>query len=153
MWQVTYAFLMELLAAAVGHGGAPATGPLFGAWLGLYQQGTPGVQPNSTMANILEANYDGYSRQQIAWFPPFVSSAGPAELAAQDLFFAPTDANVPNMIAGAFMVSAFYGGVLLAGAPTPSGVIPMVGPTSAIKVQPTFQLPPSLIYGSPQWVS
>jgi hypothetical protein len=153
MWQMTYAFLLELLAAAIGHGGSPAAGPLFGVWVGLYQQGTPGVTPTSVLGNIIEANYDGYSRQQAMWFPPFVSSAGPAQLAAQDLFYAPIDSNVPNMIAGAFLASAFYGGVLLGGAPTPRGPIPMTGVQSAIKLQPQFQLTPGQVYGSPAWVS
>lgn len=152
MWQTTYALLQRLLLAAIGHGGSPVTGPLWQVWVGLYQTGTPPVTPQSTMGSIVEATFDGYSRQQASWFPPFESAAGPELLVGQDLFFQPTGSVIPNTITGVFMADAFYGGTLLAGGIAPNGPINVFGPTSAIKIQPQFSLSTNLIYGAPAWV-
>ena len=150
MWQATYTLLLRMAAALTGHGGSPAAGPLYGAWLGLYQTGTPPVTPNSTMANITEANYDGYSRQQILWFPPIVSQSGPVLLTAQDLFFEPIDALVANQILGCFIADAFYAGSLLAGAPAPGNIV-LGRPSNGLKVQPQWSLTTQTQYGSPAW--
>jgi hypothetical protein len=153
MWQLTYALLLRMAQALIAHPAGAVNGPLFGVWIGLYQAGTGNVLPQSTMANILEANFNGYSRQQAAWFPPWQSQGGPELLAGQDVFFSPTDATVTNHIAGVFLADAFYGGNLLAGAALPSPGIILAGPTQAVKVQPQLQLTTLQVYGSPAVVS
>lgn len=149
MWTVTLVFLARLMAAITRGGGAGTPGPLFNVWLGLYQAPTSPITPQSTLANITEASYDGYSRQLVTWFPAFVAQAGPELLTAQDLFFSPTDALVVNMITGVFIADAFYGGNLLAAAVLPLPGVQLTGPGRAIKVQPQYSQQFLQIYGSP----
>lgn len=149
MWQVTYVLLLRLLQAAIRGGGAGTAGPLNTVWLGLYIPPTTPITVQSVMGNITEANYDGYSRQQVVWFPPFQSGPGPELLAGQDLFFMPTDALVANQITGVFLADAFYGGNLLAAAVAPAPGVQLTGPTRGLKVQPQFALGTGLIYGAP----
>lgn len=149
MWQVTYLFLYRALtdlveAVAIGY-----TGVLDTAWMGLYQVGTPTIGPLSTMANIVEATYDGYVRQRVAWFPVLQSSGGTEVVYGQELFYAPSDAAVPNVIGGVFLADAVYGGVLLMAAALPTPGVPLTGPGSGIVVKPVFQLPTTQIYGGP----
>lgn len=153
MWQFTYAMLLRYALALIGHGGSPPQGPLFGVWLGLYQQGTPPVTPQSVMSNIVEANFDGYSRQQAVWFPPYISSSGNVLLVGQDLYYTPTDALVPNKITGCFLADSFYGGLLLAGAIAPGVGFMLSNPNNAVKIQPQVALTPQQLYGAPAWVS
>lgn len=153
MWTVTYAFLQALAKALVANSPSGLyQGPLYGIWCGLCQAGTAGFSPQSTMVNVVEANYDGYSRQQVTWFPPFTSQAGPELLAAQDLFFEPTDALLSNQITGVFLVTAFYGGTLYAGAMLPVPGTILGATTNAIKVQPNISFSPLQVYGSPKFV-
>lgn len=152
-WQVTLALMLRLAQAAVRPGGSATPGPLFGVWLGLSQINSPPWQPTTLMGNVLEANYDGYSRQLVTWFPPWISQGGPEQLAAQDLFFSPSDNLSSNVIGGAFLADAFYGGTLLAGSTIapPGRVLALT--SDALKVQPIFQLPFALIYGAPNLVT
>jgi hypothetical protein len=149
VWQFTYVLLLRLLQAAIRGSGAGAAGPLSAAWLGLYQPPTVPITPQSTMANITEANYDGYSRQLVVWFPPYISAAGPEQMSAQDLFFMPIDPLVANQITGVFLADAFYGGSLLAAAVLPAPGVQLTGPTRALKVQPNVQLSTAQLYGAP----
>lgn len=149
MWQFTYVLLLRLLQAAIRGAGAGTAGPLSGAWLGLYQPPTVPITPQSSMAQITEANYDGYSRQQIAWFPPYTSGSGPEQLSAQDLFFMPVDALVTNQITGVFIADAFYAGNLLAAAVLAAPGVQLNSPTRALKVQANVQLGTGQVYGAP----
>lgn len=154
MWTVTTLFLLRVMQWLTARGTAPpGAGPLQAVWMGLYQQPTLPINPFSTLANITEANYDGYSRQLVVWFPPWIAAAGPEQLAGQDLFFSPADPNVVNQITGVFLADAFYGGNLLAAAVLPAPGVQLSGPSRAMKVQPQFQLPFTQIYGSPLLVS
>ena len=154
MWTVTTLFLLRLMQEITRGVVTPGVaGVLNGAWLGLYQQGTNPITPQSTMANIVEANYDGYSRQQIVWFPPWISAGGPELIAAQDLWYSPTDALKPNLITGVFIADAFYGGNLLMAAALAVPGVSLGSPSQALKVQPQFSLPFLQIYGSPAVVS
>lgn len=154
MWQVTQLFLLRVALALIQKSVNPGVaGPLSGVWCGLYQQGTNPISQQSTMANIIEANYDGYSRQAVNWFPPWISTSGPEQLAAADMWFSPTDALVSNLITGVFIADAFYAGNLLMAAQLAVPGVNLGSPTQAMKVQPVFDLPFLQIYGSPKIVS
>lgn len=153
MWQLTYNLLLALAQAAVEHSAGAFSGPLYGVWVGLYQTGSAPVTANSQLSSLVEANYDGYSRQQAVWFPPWVSTAGPEILAGQDLWFSPTDSLSSNQIQGVFLASAFYGGLLYAGAPLAAPGRTLSTPADALKVQPQFQLTTLQVYGGPAIVS
>lgn len=154
MWIVSQLFLQRCMAALlanVASGGF--RGPLFNCWVGLYQTGTPAMQPTNTIADIVEANYDGYSRQEVIWFPPWISSSGPEQAASQDNWFSPVDAGVSNNITGVFLADAFYGGNLLVSAALANPGAVLGNPNEALKVQEIFQLPFQTIYGGPDVVS
>jgi len=153
LWTVTYLLMLRLALNAIRAGGSAVPGALNGIWLGLYQSPTVPITPVTTLAGITEANYDGYSRQQVVWFPPFLSSSGPVLLAAQDAYFTPSDGLSSNLITGVFMADSFYGGGLLAAAAlaSPGRVLSQV--TDALKVQPQFALPAISVYGGPAVVS
>jgi hypothetical protein len=154
MWTVTTLFLLRVLNDLVlKQSGGSYQGALSGIWCGLYKPPTSPITQYSTMAGITEANYDGYSRQAVVWFPPWQSTGGPEILAAQDLWYSPTDALVSNQITGVFLADAFYGGNLLAAAVVPNPGVQLSGPATAMKVQPQYQLPFTQIYGSPAIVS
>lgn len=149
MWQVTSLFLLRLFQALTRGGGAAQAGPLFNVWLGLYQPPTPPPTQQTLLSGITEANYDGYSRQLIQWFPPWLSSQGPEVLEAQDLWFSPTDALISNLITGCFIADAFYGGNLLMAAPFAIPGITLYGPPAALKVQAAYQQGFGPLYGGP----
>lgn len=152
MWQVTTLFLLRVAQGLIQAGGGPR-GALNGVWAGLFQQGTPPPTPQMTMAQIVEASYDGYSRQAVVWFPPWISNAGPEQLAAQDVFFVPSDALVANLITGVFIADAFYGGNLLMAALLPVPGVNLGSPSQALKDETIFQLPFNQIYGGPKIVT
>lgn len=153
MWQTTTTYLLALLNAAMRGPGAGAAGPLYQAWVGLFQQGTATPNQGTTLANIVEANYHGYSRQQLTWFPPWIGSAGVVQMAAQDLLFASNDNLSSNLITGVFLASAFYGGTYWMGALLPPPGVFLGNPSQALKVQPVYSQPWTLVYGSPQLLS
>jgi hypothetical protein len=152
MWQVTTFFLLrvaqQLIHAAAGAG----AGALNAVWMGLAQPPTGALNQYSTLAQITEANYDGYSRQQVVWFPPWISVAGPELLTAQDLWFSPSDALVSNQITWIFLADAFYAGNLLMAAPVPNPGVNLSSPAQALKVQAQFALPFTQIFGKPDLV-
>jgi hypothetical protein len=129
---------------------APYDGPLGAVYVGLAIAPTAGITWQSTMANITEANYDGYARQEVVWYPPYLAGGGPATLEGQSLHFAPTDATVPNNIIGVFLADAPTGGHLLAFASWPGTGAPMSNPSQALTVDAFFQLPFQLVYGGPE---
>lgn len=152
MWQLTTAFLrlaMSWLDACPAS--APYLGPLCDAWMGLYVSPTAPVQQTSTMANITEASYDGYARQEIVWLPTFIALAGPQTIKGTSLWWQPTGGLTPNVITGAFLASAVTGGVLYAGAVAPGTGFPLNGTDTGLMTIPVFQLPFSQIYGGPEW--
>jgi len=153
MWVVTTAFLLRVAQQLIHPAAGAGAGALNGVWMGLYTSPAGPITQYTTMAGIVEANYDGYSRQQVSWFPPWMSTAGPEILTAQDLWFSPTDALVANLIAGVFLADAFYGGTLLMAAAFPAPGVILSSPATALKEQAQFQLPFLQIYGSPALVS
>jgi hypothetical protein len=149
VWQVTTLFLARLFAALTRAGGAVPAGPLAGVWMGLYQPPTGPPTQQTLMGSITEANYDGYSRQQVVWFPTWLSAGGPQVLQAQDLWFSPIDALKPNLITGIFLADAFYGGNLLMAAPLATPGVTLYGPGAALKVQAVYQQGFGALYGGP----
>ncbi|HKV98065.1 MAG TPA: hypothetical protein VJR90_11345 [Gammaproteobacteria bacterium] len=150
MWQATYLFLFRALTDWVEAVGSGYKGVLDGIYMGLYQPPTTPIVPQSTMANITEANYDGYVRQLVTWFPVIQSSSGVEVVYGPNLFFAPTDATVRNTITGVFLADANYGGNLLMAAALPSPGVPLAGPGNGLVVKPSVQLPTTQIYGAPE---
>lgn len=151
MWQMTYAALLAWLKwLEVAPASSPYDGPLAFVWVGLYVAPTPTFLPTSTMADITEANYDGYARQEVVWLPEIVNSAGDVIKKGQNMAFAPTDATLPNTITGAFLASAATGGNLIAGAAAPTP-IPLIGPPSGLFLVPVLQLTSGQVYGGPEW--
>lgn len=152
MWTVTTVFLARLMLSLLGRYTGPGAGPLAAAWLGLYQSPTATITPQSTLANIVEANFSGYSRQLIVWFPPFIEISGPEIITAQDLFWTPADATVSNFITGCFIADSFYGGALLMAAPAPAPGFVLNSPSRGLKVQPQYSQQFLTVYGSPAFV-
>lgn len=150
MWQVTAAFLAQILADMVGSGMSPSGGVLSSAWLGLYVAPTTPITSRSTLVNIIEATYDGYARQEVVWYPPYTDVSGPQTLTGHTLEYAPTDSTVPNVITGLFLASAITGGTLWAGQAqgTPGYPLQMAG--QAMVLVPQFQLGYQLVYGGAQ---
>lgn len=151
MWQVTLVALLSWLKwLEVAPASAPYDGPLAFVWLGLYTAPTSPILPTSDLAAITEANYDGYARQEIAWFPEFVNQAGQVTKKGQNMQFAPTDGTVSNTITGAFLATALSGGSLIAAAVAPVP-IPLNGPPNALFIVPVLLLPSIPVYGAPEW--
>lgn len=149
MWTATFFFLASVMDAL----GAATISAFYESvlgktWLGLFIAPTPAPTPAMLLANITEANYDGYARQPLVWFPTFLDAAGPQDLAAQNLHFAPNDALVPNTITGAFIVTAASGGQLYLAAMFAVPVA-LPGPQYALNVAPVFQMAYTANYGGP----
>jgi hypothetical protein len=149
VWQVVTLFMQRVAQALIEHStSGPFNGPLEAVWMGLYQPPTPNIGIHSTLANITEATYDGYARQPVVWYPPILSSSGPETLYGQDLNFSPTGSVTPNGITGIFLADALTAGNLLMAAVLPAPV-PLNGPTTALVVEPVFQMGLGQIYGAP----
>jgi len=149
MWVATYAFLSAVMdALGIASVSAFYESVLGKCFFGLYQAPTPVPTPGMLMANITEANYDGYARQAITWFPTFLDAAGPQDLAAMNMRFSPSDAVVPNTITGAFIATAATGGLLYLAAALP---VPIALPSPAYSTiaAPVFQLAYTNNYGNP----
>ena len=153
MFTATYYFLLAIMdALALKSGSQLYEALLSNTWFGLYQAPTPSPSPGLTMSQITEANYDGYARQALVWFAPFLDAAGPADLAAQNLHFAPNDALVPNTITGGFIANAVSGGILFLAAALAQPVA-LPSPAYALNAAPVFQLPFTITYGTPGFFS
>lgn len=121
---------------------------LEGVYLGLYQAPTPFPTPALVMSGITECNYDGYARQAVSWFPPFIDALGPVDLAARNLHFVPTDSTTPNTATGAFIASALTNGTLLLSAQFLAPVS-LQSILQACDVAAVFQLAFTANYGRP----
>lgn len=121
---------------------------LTGVYCGLFQAPTPFPTPALVMSGITECNYDGYARQLITWFPPFIDALGPVDLAARNMHFVPTDSTNPNTATGVFIATALTGGTLLLSAMlvTPAALGSIL---QALDVAPVFQLAFNANYGRP----
>jgi hypothetical protein len=149
MWVATYFFLLSIMDALTQASVSAFYESVLGkTYCGLFIAPTPAPTPGLLMSGITEANYDGYARQPLVWFAPFLDSAGPADAAAQNLHFSPSDANVPNTITGAFVASALTGGQLLLAAAFATPVA-LTSPLLALNLAPVFQLPFTVNYGGP----
>lgn len=150
VWTVTTAFLLKVVNwLNACPASAPYFGPLCDVWVGLYQPPTSPITPNSVLANITEANYSGYVRQEVVWFPTFQQQSGPQIIIGVDQFYAPTDSLSANTITGIFLATASTAGILLAAAGLASPGVVLSTPDSALVVEPEFSLPFSQIYGGP----
>ena len=106
-WTPSLAFLLSMMWDLAGvEASASLPNVLEGIYCGLYQAPTPFPTSQLTIADITECDYDGYGRQAVSWFPPFIDPSGPVDLAARNMHFVPTDSNNPNTATGAFLVSA-----------------------------------------------
>ena len=65
MWQLTTIFLLRLAQEMIRAAAGAQAGVLNGVWIGALPAAHPSINRNSTLDNITEANYDGYSRQQV----------------------------------------------------------------------------------------
>jgi hypothetical protein len=150
VWTVMNSLLTAIIAALTEH---PASGvdngPLATVYLGLIQAGTGVLNRASTIDQITEADFTGYARQEVVWFPSYTDAAFLQTLEGQLCFFRPTDAVTPNVINGVFLASALTGGVLLAAASLAGGNVSLNGPASALSIVPKFQLPIGAVYGGP----
>lgn len=146
-WVPSIAFLASMLADIndVGASGS-LTGVLTSCYCGLFQAPTPFPTPGLLMAGITECNYNGYARQSVSWFPPFIDALGPYDLAARNMHFVSTDALVPNTATGVFLASALAGGTLLLSAMLVAPV-GLTNPLQALDVAPVFQLAFTANYG------
>lgn len=149
MWVATFAFLSAVMdALAVASVSAFYEAVLGKCYLGLYQAPTPAPTPSLLLSGITEANYDGYARQPLVWFPTFLDVAGPQNMTAQNLHFSPSDAVVPNTITGAFIATTLTGGLLYLAAALPNPVA-LPGPAYALNSATVFQLAYTNNYGNP----
>jgi hypothetical protein len=148
MWvwtQYMYVLLADSLTRTMG--GSPTVGPLEACYLGLSVAPTPAYRFASLIADITEANYDGYARQEVVWYPPYVSTQGPVTVEGASLFFAPTDAVLAATITGVFLATAPSGGLLLGGAPLAVPYPILANPLTALTIVPAVQLPLGAVWG------
>jgi len=139
------AFLQELLAK-----GTSDTAGLDGVWIGLYIGINASPGPNLTMANLTEASYDGYARQQVgAWTEPYLSSDGQNAVIDGALHFRPSDSSFPQTMLGALYGSSSVsgGGNLIMIDPFPAPGVGLLGPNNVLSYVPEFELPAGGNYG------
>lgn len=154
MWTLSRIFLGRLMAWLVdlGNSGAP-TPPLQIVYLGLYQAPTGTLTPDSVMSAITEANYTGYAREEVVWYPTYIDTTGPQTLEGASSHFAPTGSAVGNVITGVFLADALTGGNLLMSAVLPVPGVPLNGPSTAMTVDAIFQMAYTANYGTPDVTS
>ena len=150
VWTLTTAMVIKMMQWLTAcPASAPYFGPLCDVWVGLYQPPTVPITPQSVMAAITEATYDGYARQEVVWFPTFQQQSGPQLIVGVDQFYTPTDSLIANTITGVFLTTAVTGGVLLGAAALGSPGVVLSTPDSALVVEPEFSLPYTTTYGGP----
>ena len=110
------AVLLEFQAAQLIRAGDDIAGILSGALLGLYQAPVD-INAGNTLATFtaVEATYNTYARQVLVWDTPSVADNGTVESIAAALTFRPTDAVVPNVIWGLFILDTTAAFLLFAG--------------------------------------
>jgi hypothetical protein len=101
------------------------------------------------MSALTEANYDGYSRQEVVWYKPYQGTGGPAILQGASLLFAPTDALSSNTIQGIFLSDSAVSGAgdLWAGQVLPAPGIVLQSPLTVLKVLVEIWLTQQQVYG------
>jgi hypothetical protein len=150
MWVMTSAVLkLLLLALSEPAGSSGFSGPFAACYVGLLIDPTPDLTSNTVLADVTEASYDGYARQLVVWYPPFISSEGPYLLEGHSQIYTPTDTTVANNITGVMLCSALTAGQYLCGMLSFPTTYPLTGPTQSMVVDPEISLPFSSIYGGP----
>jgi len=148
-WVPTFAFLAAVMDALTASAISAFYEAVLGnVWVGLYQAPTPAPTPGLLLSGITEANYDGYGRQALTWFPTFLDPAGPQNVVGMNMRFAPTDALVPNTITGVFVATQRVGGLLYLASPLATPVA-LPGPPYSLIVAPLFQMAFNAVYGNP----
>lgn len=140
-WVVT-AYLLNLVMLGLKQHTASGNydGPLRAAYLGLVKTGSPPWSKTSTIGGIVEADYSGYARQLVVWFPPYIDTQGADALVGASLLYQPTDALAPNQITGGFLADAATAGNLLCGAMLPSPGVGLPDATTGVSFVPRFSL-------------
>ncbi len=111
----TKALVLAMAGAQKSHVASGAySGPLYQPYIGLYTDFAPPPTPDSVLANLTEAAFAGYARQQItAWSGPSYSGGVAAEILGPLLEFTPSDGTAPQVILGVFWADALTDGNLL----------------------------------------
>lgn len=149
MWTVMYSFLLSLwetLSGKLDISGPPIN-PLASVWIGLYVAPTPGPNPNATMSDITEPTFNGYGRQEVVWYPPYIDISGVAQLEGVSQIYRPTDNLTQTQITGLFLATAPVGGTLLAMQPIGGGGYPLNTTLQALVLVPSISLDPAGSYG------
>lgn len=149
LWVPTYFFLLSALNDLIEQNPSSAEPNILkGIYVAAFQSGSPAPNVASTLTTQTECTYDGYARQAVVWFPPYIDPALPVALTAANVMFRPTDAVVPNLVTQIGLVTALTGGVLLllAQLQTP---ISLANPLTAFTTAPVVQLPTTSVYGGP----
>lgn len=115
--------------------------------LALYTVG-PAPGPGVALADYTEATYDGYARLPLVFAPGGSAPDGRAQSMAPSVIFSPTGTVTANSIAGALLVNALTGGILLGVLKFPSPRS-LSGPTDDLQIQIRFAVPSS----APEWGS
>ncbi len=126
------------------------TTTLSGVWVGLYTAINASFGPNVTMANLTEASYTGYVRQQIPnWTTPYFNLAQRNAVTDGALHFSPGDASFPQTIIGVlFGSTSVAGGGTLLWADQLATPVGLTSPTTILNYVPEFDLDPAANYGT-----
>lgn len=103
---------VEMLNDAIAAASANVDGVFSAAFVGLLTA-WDGWDPGMTLANIDQANFDGYTRHPITFSDAYIGTDGRAASVSDLLDWIPTGNNVDNLIIGAFLASANTDGDLL----------------------------------------
>lgn len=100
--------MLELLSNAIA-----ASGYLDDAEIALFTNNiTPA--PDTPISSYVEADYAGYAREAVTWYPVSVTDGGEPETVGRADEFRPTNSTVPNMVYGVMLI-AEDGGLLAVG--------------------------------------
>lgn len=103
---------VELLGDAIAGAANNVDGIFSNAFVGLLTA-WDGWNPDMTLANLDQANFDGYTRQALTFSDPYTGSDGRAASISDLATWAPTGNNTDNSIIGAFLADANTDGNLL----------------------------------------
>lgn len=99
--------LRRLLNAARNHtASGNFDGPLRGSWVGLFTDAAPGLNVDTLLADLTEADFAGYGKVALTWGPPHVEGDSAYAVATGLSTFAPSDAVTPNVCYGYFVVDS-----------------------------------------------